>query len=262
MPRLIRKTIPKFTHAQLKLADLCARELWRGQRYDRHKTTESDEVLMNWLYAPFQRIENGSTKRYILTTKKLTDFISAADLSSTLRGKTLNKQKGLDSIRLDIVKIYRGWLKNNHIKGFSTKPADAVTKLGEEFFKKYKKKKTGVHVALASRILFFAVPNMMFFNYSNQIAAALGFPTNQPGKIIHDYYKEIENGLNLNWQELVKFDMPLTSKDLPDDLWQTARNNGWWQRRVLDLALLTALCGKTPKAFIQTIAATPIKKHP
>jgi hypothetical protein len=56
--------------------------------------------------------------------------------------------------------------------------------------------------------------------------------------------------------------MPLSHIELPDELWQTARNNGWWQRRVLDLALLTALCGKTPKAFIQTIATTPIKKHP
>jgi hypothetical protein len=47
MPRLIRKNIPKFTHAELKLADLCARELWRGHRYDRIKSTKSDEILMN-----------------------------------------------------------------------------------------------------------------------------------------------------------------------------------------------------------------------
>ena len=171
----------------------------------------------------------------------------------------MNKQKGLDSIRLDIVRIYRGWHKNNHIKRFSTKPADAVTKLGEEFFMKYKKKKAGVHIALASRILFFAVPNMMFFNYSNQIATALGFPTYKPVKIIHEYYKELEIGLNLNWQELVKFDMPLASEELSDDLWMTARNNGWWQRRIFDLALIIHLCNKKPKQFLNTVAAkTPI----
>jgi hypothetical protein len=171
----------------------------------------------------------------------------------------LNKQKGLDSIRLDIVRIYRGWKKKNHIKRSSTKPADAVSKLGEEFFKKYNKKKSGVHIALASRILFFAVPDMMFFNYSNQIATALGFPTYKPVQIIHQYYKVLETGLNLNWQELIKFDMPLAAIELPDDLWMTARNNGWWQRRIFDLALIIHLCNKKPKQFLNTVAAkTPI----
>jgi hypothetical protein len=216
---------------------------------------------MSLLHTPFYKLNNKIFKSYKLSHFELDQFTRAADLRRLVDFGNVNRQKGLDSIRLDIVKIYKKWLKKPN-KDFSIEPAEAVEKLGKEFFKKSKLKKTGNHIALASRILFLAIPDMTFFNYSNSIAKELGFQTNEPSVIIHDYYKTLETGLDLNWNELIKYDMPLTHIEMPDTLWETARNNGWWQRRVLDLALLTTLCGKTPKTFIQTISATQIKKHP
>lgn len=257
----VKKSVPKFTPLQIKIADLCARELWRGSKYTSDIETDSDEILMSLLHTPFYKLSNKISKSYKLSHQELDKFTKAADLRRLVNLGNVNRQKGLDSIRLDIGKKYRKWLKNPN-KTFTTEPPDAIKKLGEEFFKKSKIKKTGNHIALASRILFFAIPDMTFFNYSNSIAKELGFSINNPSVIIHDYHQTLEKGLDLNWDELIKYEMPLSHIELPDSLWETARNNGWWQRRVLDLALLTALCGKTPKAFIQTIAANPIKKHP
>jgi hypothetical protein len=256
-----KKSVPKFTSLQIKIADLCARELWRGYKYTSDAITDSDEILMNILHTPFYKLKRKLSITYKLSHVELDQFIRAADLRRLVDFGNVNRQKGLDSIRLDIAKKYRKWLKLKN-KDFANEPADAVKKLGQEFFKKSKARKSGNHIALASRVLFFAIPEMTFFNYSNAIAKELGLSTANPSNIIHDYHRALEKGLDLNWDELTKYDMPFSHIELPDELWETARNNGWWQRRVFDLALLTALCKKEPKLFIQTIAANPVKKHP
>ncbi len=254
--------VPKFTYAQLKIADLCARELWRDRKYDKSKKIEGDEKLLNTLFTPFDKLYRKRAINYRLTKDKLYEFIKTAELSGVLRAKSLNKQKGIDSIRLDIVRMYRAWIKNGHNRLNSNIPSNSVTKLGQEFFLRTKKRRIGNHIALASRVLFFAVPNMKFFNYSTHIASALGFQTNKPFSIIDAYYQTLNDGLILNWNELTKFDMPLANHHISDDLWLTARNNGWWQRRIYDLALLIHLAKRTPKPFLQSIASQPIRMHP
>ena len=46
----------------------------------------------------------------------------------------------------------------------------------------------------------------------------------------------LDDGYQRNWHLLANYEMPV-SNIVPDAVWQIARNGGWWQRRVYDLAL-------------------------
>lgn len=257
----VARAIPKLKPMSIKVADLCARELWRGYRYTSDRATTSDEILMNRLHWAFYKLQNKITKSYSLSKKDFEEFAKATDLRRLLTIGTLARTKGLDSMRLDVPSKYRRWQREKRRPIVSMAPPAAIEKLGEEFFKRYKKRKKGNHIAIASRLLFMATPDMTVFNYSNQIAKYLNLPINQPSTIIDQYHMALYEGLKRNWDELVKYDMPFGCTELPDDLWETARNNGWWQRRIYDLAILIECCGRKPKRFLTHIATTPIKLH-
>ena len=255
----VARAIPPLKSISIKVADLCARELWRGYRYTSDRETTSDEILMHRLHWAFYKFQNRITKSYSLSKKDFEVFTKATDLSRLLTIGTLARTKGLHSMRRDIPSKYRRWRREKRRPIVSMAPPAAIEKLGEEFFKRYQRRKKGNHIALASRVLFMATPDMTVFNYSNQIAEYLNLPTYQPSSIIYRYHIALYEGLQKNWNELVKYDMPFGCTELPDDLWETARNNGWWQRRIYDLAILIQCCGRKPKQFLNRIATTPIK---
>ena len=259
MKKAIRQ-IPKLNPISIKIADLCAKELWRGYR-DTSDKTISDEVLMHRLHGAFYKLNNRLSKTYNLSKDHFLEFAKAGDLSRLVHIGNLDRIKGLDSMRLDIPQRYRRWLKEKNRTICSMSPPDAVRKLGEEFFKKKNQRNHRNHIALASRILFMAATDMTVFNYSNQIAKQLGLPINKPSAIIDQYHKALHDGLKRNWDELIKYDMPLGCTELPDYIWQTARHNGWWQRRIYDLAILIECCGRKPKPFLAQVAKTPITLH-
>lgn len=257
----VARAIPQLKPMSIKVADLCARELWRGYRYTSDRATTSDEILMNRLHWAFYKLQNKITKRYSLSKKDFEEFAKATDLRRLLTTGTLARTKGLDSMRLDVPSKYRRWQREKRRPIVSMAPPAAIEKLGEEFFKRYRRRKKGNHIAIASRLLFMAIPDMTVFNYSNQIAMYLNLPVNQPSAIIDRYHLALHDGLRRNWNELIKYDMPLPFSELDEDLWETARHNGWWQRRIYDLAILIECCGRKPKQFLNRIAITPIKLH-
>jgi hypothetical protein len=91
-------------------------------------------------------------------------------------------------------------------------------------------------VPLASRVLFLAMPDMMVFNFSNGLAKKMRFQS-RPQAAIGNYNKIMSEGLVRNKQLLNKLHMPAPTV-LNTEIWLAAKKAKWWQRRVMDLALL------------------------
>jgi hypothetical protein len=92
------------------------------------------------------------------------------------------------------------------------------------------------HITLASRILFFLLPNLQFFNLSSKLANVFG---------IH----HLDNTREL-WLELNELNMQheklLNTLQKPDDFYSTtlqftyiSDRGNWWHRRVIDLAAIS-----------------------
>lgn len=108
-------------------------------------------------------------------------------------------------------------------------------------------KSPGHRVGLASRLMFFAAPECLIFNYSWPIATKGLQHTSIPRVAYPLYAAAMLDGLRQNWTELSKYNIPFghNGKPLSDlkiledgtrttDLYDTH----WWARRVLDIALL------------------------
>lgn len=92
----------------------------------------------------------------------------------------------------------------------------------------------GDQPALASRLLFFAVPQASIFNYSAPLINKLKrmhrlkvISFEEAGKIMADLYVQ-------NYKELSELPRP----KFPAKLNKAIKQGGWWERRVLDLAIL------------------------
>jgi hypothetical protein len=111
----------------------------------------------------------------------------------------------------------------------------------------------GYRVPLATRILFFALPTYPLANFSNGLAKSLNLQS-RPEAAIHPFYQIFQDCLIINSKQLRKYEMPQSLEVLDDDIYLAVRNSDWWQRRVIDIALLLH--------FNVTKTATPLPAIP
>jgi hypothetical protein len=115
------------------------------------------------------------------------------------------------------------------------------------------KTNAGYRVPLSSRIMFFALPNLPIANLSNGLAKALNLPT-RAEYAVHPFYQIFCAGLLLNQNLLKIYSMPESNGILDGHVYSVVKNSNWWQRRVLDIALLLK--------FNVTSATFPLPKLP
>lgn len=142
---------------------------------------------------------------------------------------------GLNFFKNDLVKTYKQWNKDNYKKINPDLPKEMFKQLSGELCRKKNGIPVGSQPAVASRLLNFGFPDLCFYNYSTGIHRGLRL-SNSGNALIDKYYALLDDGYKRNWHLLSKYDMPISSK-INDVVWQRARNGGWWQRRVYDLAL-------------------------
>jgi hypothetical protein len=95
---------------------------------------------------------------------------------------------------------------------------------------------SGDQKALASRVLFFAMPELHIFNYSGPLIESLKSRRCHIGSEVSEVYEVMNDLLNSNLKELKKLPRPkFTSKH---GISKAIKLGDWWERRVLDLALL------------------------
>jgi hypothetical protein len=233
------KPVPKFSAYQVKLAELCALDLWNGIDYETGKEMEvSDEELLVDFAVPFQlMIKNPATTNGI-TEASIRRLIRVAKLKALFRStQPTDFLAGIKTITNQVVPIYKDW-KNKKVKltpiGYGLK---ATIDLGAGFVTNPNPTKRGNYrVPLASRLLFFAVPDMLVFNYSNALSEAMLFQK-RPQDAIPFFMESLQQGLIVNKVLFGKLKMP-PPKLLGTVMWKRVNQFKWWHRRVLDLALL------------------------
>lgn len=257
--------VPNFSEAAIFIADLCAKESWLGKSYETGKkksytidiefvsregeiTKESfsshlsdefflfifsTQLLKNAGIYGVKTYNNGDS----INLNNFNALLDAAQLNSAIN---TNKSKidianGLKFLKNDLVKAYKQWDKDNYKNPNPDLAKEMFKQLSGELCLKENGTPIGSQPAVASRLLNFGFPDLCVYNYSTAIHRGLRL-SNSDNALIDKYYALLDDGYKRNWQLLSKYELPISSK-INDVVWQRARNGGWWQRRVYDLAL-------------------------
>lgn len=252
--------VPNLSLSSIHLADLCAKQIWVGIDYTNgeqirgvkttYRTSEdtikiatsrsvllSDEVFLETFATPFlSSVENSTIS--CDTDINDSDIDNLIDVTNNIYSKikksNVDKQTGLTVLMADIVHVYEQWDKALSNTSSAEDATQITLSLAEAFFKS-KAEQIGAQISLASRLMFFAIPDMPLYNFSAGIADGLNIK-GSPKDIIGTYPDTLEDGYLRNWELLSKFEMPLPVT-LDKQIWSKARESGWWQRRIYDLAL-------------------------
>lgn len=219
--------LPKIKTSTYKLAHECCLQLWHGIDYSTGASQTSDAALLeNWA-GHFQRALNKNiSTRYTLDDLK--NLTHTAKLSHYLRINNNIKKQMNACISTGIKSLYGQKNIGSNVY-FAALGSALAARLG-----------VGTKIVVASRILFFVLPDRCTFNLNEKVAAKLKMHS-LPSKFVTPLVIEIHSKLNKDWNRLKKFNMPYVTSEISEDVWQIACNAGWWQRRVLDVAILLEL---------------------
>ena len=234
--KIPRRPIPKFCRQELEIADLCARALWYGINYETGKSTRvSDARLLSEFASNFYEYHKNRVRfKPGIFISNINDLIIACGIKVLFRGIVdMNFHKGINSIYQD---VYPEFLKaqktpsliSNHRVG-----VNCLEKLSKGFLRNAK----GNRLNLASRVLFFLSPNLHTFNMNNNVAKFFGLPS-RPHYHYQEYFELFSIGLKTNQTKLSKYKLPPIRDGLPETIWNQIYRTDWWERRVLDLAVL------------------------
>lgn len=248
-------TVPLFTLDEIRLAYLCALKLWEGVDFQTSKETElSDEELLSRFSIGIQRgIANPNVNKFI--EDDIRDLIRVLSMKVIYRNRyKIDFQGGINAINTDVVPLYIRHLSNANNSNSASDATTAVLNLGTKFVDQTNAKIPWgrSRASLAARILFFALPDMMVFNYSKKLSHAMKFPT-PTQRAIPEFNRILADGLILNDAFLTRCTMPSPTV-LSQNTWQIANNNGWWKRRVLDIACLNYFKVTIPHAHFVSLA--------
>lgn len=234
-------TVPKFSASHLALAEVCAIELWNGYNYETGKELEkSDEDLLVMFATPTFAMQKSATTQQTIKELDIRELIRIAKLKALFRSAQPTDFTGaIAAYKTTALVTYNG-LKNKTLN--LANDYDYATEATLKWSVKFVNNITSVsvngnhRVPLACRILFFAMPDMMVFNFSNGLAKKMCLQSRPQAAISH-FNKYLYDGLKLNKTLLQNLVMPKPTT-LAEEIWLAANRGGWWQRRVLDLALL------------------------
>ena len=281
--------VPNFSETAIYIADLCAREAWLGKSFETGKRTskkleveitEKDGVVTKETFSCVLSDENflsifatqllctagiGGVNLYkggdSINFNNFGALLDAAQLNSAVNTNksTVDIPNGLIFLKKDLAKLYKDWNKDNHKNPKPDLPKQMVKKLSEELCVKVNGIPTGNQPAIASRLLNFGFPDLCVYNYSTGIHRGLSLSTADISVLIDNYYSLLDEGYERNWHILSKYEMPISSK-VNEVVWQRARNGGWWQRRIYDLALKIYFSDDDGKNYFSSFS-TYVQEH-
>lgn len=260
--------VPKFRPYILKLAELCAIDLWNGIDYETGKSMEvSDEELLHDFAVPFKYLYENPQTHIQISEFSVRRLIRVGRLKAMFRSaQETDFHAGIKAIETLVLPTYVGW-RSGTLKLVETGYGLRSTlDLGASFVTvtTVPTRNGNYRVALASRLLFYLIPDMKLFNFSNGLAKAMQLQS-RPQAAIADFSIEMEKGLKKNQIELDKLQMP-KPKIIGEEFWHYIDSSDWWQRRVLDLAMLlhfnvlTAHPALQAQARSYVVSITPRKK--
>ena len=228
------KRIPKLSNAVLDDAEHCARLIWVGTSYlkDKARHTE-DERFLEQFSKPVEGFLTKQTPTIMFDQKHIHDLMVVGGLKALFRSKS---QLDFNQFQLYLEMELPSLLQKNTYLN-ATQVSDFLKSAGKALVSKSVNTNAGYRVALASRILFFALPNLRLFNFSNDLAEVLMLPT-RPQVAIYKFQEIFENGLAINKSQLSSYPIPKSHGLVSQNAYFTNLIQGdWWQRRILDLAV-------------------------
>lgn len=248
------KAAPKFSVAELDLANDCAKLLWHGISFETAKSCVSDEELMSYFASPIQQYLSKQKSTLSFDLNHLHRLIIAAGLKPMLRKQHELSYPQFEQFLSQNLISYGGEIKKASNSIDLWKVSSAFMKhAGKSLVDVNVQTNAGYRVPLATRILFFALPTYPFANFSNGLAKSLHLQI-RPEAAIHPFYQIFQDCLILNKTKLQKYEMPQSLGVLDDDIYMTVKSSDWWNRRIIDIALLLH--------FNVTKAASPLPTIP
>jgi len=255
--------VPKLTPYEVKLGELCALDLWDGINYQTGEHITRDELFLTNFGTPAASLYSGRRSVLNIAVKDFHHFVIVAGLKNqyqTANGTDLSK--GIASFQSAVIPFYKIW------KGKKTTQSsvDLVTQSVLEWSPYFVKNpntgsRVGNHrISLACRFLFYAFPDFPVFNFSEALSKALNLQK-RPQAALPYFNEAMSLGMVKNKHLLSKLTMPqptITSLAL----WKRAEKNGWWKRRVLDLALLLHFKCVTARVELQKEARKLTRPKP
>lgn len=237
--RKIPLAVPAFSAREIILAELCALDLWEGINFQTGKPIVSDEDLLIAFSHPTYAITNKGSTSQSISVYDVERLVEVAKLGQMRRGKTpTNYQIGINNFSISVLPIYWTWINQPPRTPGHINATRAILNWSPTF--------TGINqitqargrhrIALCSRIIFFALPELSFFNFSGALAKKLGLQSSAENAL-PSFNEILEIGYDLNRQNLAVIQMP-TSTRLYEGIRSNALKSDWWGRRVLDIALL------------------------
>jgi hypothetical protein len=261
-----RQRVPTFSKAALDLADMCAREIWRGKMYSSEKPQQSEEEILRDFSFPFlnEALKIDSKKYPPISVDLIKRFIITAGLTPlNIQKANKDTEQGIQTLRKLISHELKTALNDVFDVDFPRLTANLTIELGNAFHKMSAIDSTRGFFPLASRVLFFAAPNLPVFMYSDPLGEKLKINLKDKSAGVTQYFEAMSEGLGDNWAYLKDYQMPFfANKTLNDEFWEIARANGWWQRRVLDLACVINLTGTQPKKSLLELVSYQPRQHP
>jgi hypothetical protein len=244
--------VPKLTPYEVKLAELCAFSLWEGIDYQTGNHITRDEFFLGNFATAASSLYSGRSIRLNVSVQDFHTFVIVAGLKSqyqTSNGTDL--AKGISAFDSAVLPAYKTWRKKKKIQS----PVELVTKAVIDWSPSFvknpnKRSQAGNHrISLASRFLFYAYPDFPVFNFSIALSESLHLQISSQAAL-PSFNKILTKGMITNRALLAKTKMPPPTS-MSVVLWRRAEKNGWWKRRVLDLALLLRLRRMTARTELQ-----------
>ena len=216
-------------------ANICAEACWYGINFKNLKVNQltSDEKLLEYFASPmYKHGKNVVDYDPDIFADRVNDLITVCGLGLLRLGMhRVSIADAIDTIKNPIYLLFDG-IQTSSIIQIRTMPSNAISHLSSGMVRQPRFHQ----IILASRILFFNVPNIRIYNISSALARNLHMK-GQPFQYHHFYREEMDKYFTKNRNQLSKLSMPPCS-DLDNRVWDQVNQTDWWQRRVLDLALL------------------------
>jgi hypothetical protein len=243
--------VPKFSAFEIKQAELCAIALWEGIDFRTNELAEiSDELLLNNFYVSFQHSLNFPRRRSQITEQDLRQLIRVAELKAMYRSTLpIDFNQGIASIKTVVIPTYRLSLGINPTYTRLNGTIKSILDFSLCWVNNPNKSLNGNYrVPFSSRLLFFCIPELMVFNFSNELAKKMRLQA-RPQAALPQFNALLEDGMRLNRALLGRLKLPEKSA-LSQENWNKIKMTDWWQRRVLDLALLIKFRVSVPHSSI------------
>ena len=221
------KLIPTIQPSTYDLAHQCCMQLWHGVEFSTGRSQTSDAALLQtWAGKLQKHLNKNSFLRY--SGAEINALTTAARVSRYLNFKPAEKKNLNTAFKTSIKNLYQQ--PNISSEDYSQELGRLIAKNPIQSGK----------IIVASRILFYALPDRCTFNLNQYVAISLGMHR-LADKFKAELVAAFDDRMQNDWGTLKSYQMPYRTPEITADTWELACSGGWWQRRVLDVAVLLEL---------------------